>query len=139
MNRAERRRLAKQGKKISEDPVYNIKASNAEEAILNSPFVRDLMEKEIRRRLLEMDKQFSLDMDTTVLWTLRQYGWGYTRLKRFYRDMFINHRKMRQRYEMKDCFPERQILKEQGIDVEAWFDEMFEEDGTYKEPLEDFV
>ena len=29
------------------------------------------------------------------------------------------------------------MLKEQGIDVESWFNEMFEEDGTYKESLED--
>ena len=137
MNRAERRRLAKQEAKASKNPAYVVKASDAESAILNSPFVRELLERKVRERILELDKQFSLDMDTSVLWTLRQYGWGYTRLKRFYKDLFDNHRKMLQRYEMAECFPERQMLKEQGIDVEAWFNEMFEEDGTYKEPLEE--
>lgn len=135
MNRAERRRLAKQEAKVQRDPVYNIKASDAEKALINSPFMKEIMEKHVRERILALDKQYSLDMDTTVLWTLRQYGWGPTRLKRFYRDLFANHREMRQRYEMMECFPERQMLKEQGIDVEAWFNELFEEDGTYKVPV----
>ena len=137
MNRAERRRLERQGKKLQKDPAYVVKASDSKEALLKNPMIKEMIDQEINKRILELDKQYAIDMDTVVLWTMRQYGWGYKRLKRLYQDMFRLHRQMRERYEIQECFPERQLLKEQGIDVEAWFNEMFQEDGTYKEPLED--
>ena len=30
------------------------------------------------------------------------------------------------------------MLKEKGIDVEAWFNEMFDDQGNYKQSLEEF-
>ena len=139
MNRAERRRLEKHGKKIARDPVFTVKASDSREALLNNPAIKALLDQEISKRILELDKEYTLDVDTMVIWTLRQHGWGPKRLKRFYRDMFRWHRKLREHYEIPECFPERQMLKEQGIDVEAWFKEMFNDDGTYKEDLEDML
>lgn len=139
MNRAERRRLERQGKKIAKDPVFTVKASSAKEAILNNPVAKEILDKEVSNRILELDKEYTLDMDTMVIWTLRQQGWGLKRLKRFYREMFYWHRKLREHYEIPEGFPERKMLKEQGIDVEAWFKEMFNDDGTYKEDLEDML
>lgn len=139
MNRAERRRLEKQGKKVAKDPVYTVKASYAKEAILKNPVVQEIIQKEISQRILELDKQYTLDMDAMVIWTLFQRGHRAEWLKKFYTDMFRWHRKLRAHYEIPECFPERLIMKEKGIDVEAWFNEMFNDDGTYKQPLEEMV
>ena len=136
MNRAERRRLEKQGKKLAKDPVYNVKASDTREAILRNPAVKQIIDQEISKRILELDKQYSLDMDSMVIWTLFKRGHRAVWLKKFYREMFYWHRKLRAHYEIPECFPERLMLKEKGIDVEAWFNEMFNDDGTYKTSLE---
>lgn len=137
MNRAERRRLEKQGKKVAKDPVYHVKASDTREAILRNPMVKEIIDQEISRRILELDKQYSLDMDSMVVWTLFQRGHRADWLKKFYADMFRWHRKLRDHYQIPECFPERLMLKEKGIDVEAWFNELFNDDGTYKQSLED--
>lgn len=139
MNRAERRRLEKQGKKVAKDPVYNIKASDAKEALLKNPFVQEVIDQKVSERILELDKQYALDMDSMVLWALHLKGWGAKRCKEFYKLMFYWHRKLREHYEIQECFPERLILKEKGIDVEAWFKEMFNDDGTYKQTLEELL
>lgn len=138
MNRAERRRLEKQGKKVAKDPVYTVKASYAKEAILKNPVVQEIIQKEISQRILELDKQYTLDMDAMVIWTLFQRGHRAEWLKKFYTDMFRWHRKLRAHYEIPECFPERLIMKEKGIDVEAWFDEMFDDQGNYKQSMEEF-
>lgn len=137
MNRAERRRLKKQGKKVAKDPVYQVKASDTREAILRNPMVKEIIDQEISRRILELDHQYSLDMDSMVIWTLFQRGHRAEWLKKFYTDMFRWHRKLRAHYQIPECFPERLIMKEKGIDVEAWFNELFNDDGTYKQSLED--
>lgn len=139
MNRAERRRLEKQGKKVAKDPVYNVKASDTREALLKNPAIKEIVDQEISKRILELDKQYALDMDSMVMWSLSQKGWGPKRCKDFYKLMFYWHRKLRAHYEIPECFPERLILKEKGIDVEAWFKEMFNEDGTYKQSLEEML
>lgn len=137
MNRAERRRLEKQGKKVARDPVFTVKASDSKEALLRNPAIKAVLDQEISKRILELDREYTLDMDTMVIWTLYQRGHRAEWLKKFYKDMFYWHRKLRKHYEMTECFPERQMLKERGIDVEAWFQELFNEDGTYKDPLEE--
>ena len=46
---------------------------------------REAMMHEINQQILAKDKEYQLDIDTMVLWTLHQcYGWGATRLKKFY-------------------------------------------------------
>ena len=137
MNRAERRRLERQGKKVAKDPAYTVKASDTREAILRNPMVKEIIDQEISKRILELDKQYSLDMDAMVIWTLFQRGHRAEWLKKFYIDMFRWHRKLRAHYEIPECFPERLMMKEKGIDVEAWFQEMFNDDGTYKQSLEE--
>lgn len=136
MNRAERRRLQKQGKKAEKDRVLTIKESEMRNMIL-SPNVREMINQEVHKKILEIDTSYTLDLDTMVLWTLYQYGWREKRLKRFYYDMFRWHRKLRAHYEMSETFPERKMLKEKGIDVEAWFNELFDDEGNYRMPLEE--
>ena len=92
---------------------------------------------EIHQQCLKADKGFTLDMDTLYLWTLHsKYGWGVKRLKQFYLDVFAEHMRMREFYEMDDMYPERHKLKEKGIDIEAWYNELFDDSGNFKNPEE---
>lgn len=132
MNRRDRRRLERQGKLPKMEPTYNLKASQMKDAVLNGPY-KPLIRAEISKQILDMDKQFTVDIDTMVLWTLySRYGWRKDRLRQFYLCMFDEHMSMRSRYELNELYPERQKLKEAGIDVEAWYNELFNEKGEYK-------
>lgn len=95
------------------------------------------MMHEINQQILAKDKIYQLDTDTMVLWTLHQcYGWGATRLKKFYVDMMKEHLRMREFYELDDLYPERYKLKEKGVDIEAWYNELFDDEGNFKENQE---
>lgn len=132
MNRKDRRALKKQGKPIEKEPVYTMKSSDIVKAAIKGPG-EAVIRREINKRLLEQDKQFTLDMDTMVLWTLHMdYGFGPKRLKEFYFKMFKRHLEMRKYYEMDDTYPERLKLKEKGADVEEWFNSLFDENGNFK-------
>lgn len=136
MNRRERRRLEREGKLLKAEPTLNIKPSELAQAAVKGPG-REAMLKEVRAQLLDMDKKYALDLDATVLWTLHtKYGFGPKRLKQFYFDMFKEHHRMREFYEMDDTYPERFKMKEKGIDVEAWFDALFDDKGNYRKPEE---
>ena len=71
----------------------------------------------------------AVDLDTMVIWTLYQcYGWREKRLHDFYLAMAKEHRRMREFYEMDDLYPERYKLKEKGIDIEKWQEEVLNND-----------
>ena len=132
MNRRERRRLERQGKIHKAEPVYLMKPSDIKTAALSGAGERAVVH-EIHQQCLAADKAFTLDMDTLYLWTLHsKYRWGLKRLKQFYKDVFVEHLRMREFYEMDDLYPERYKLKEKGIDVEAWYNELFDEEGNFK-------
>lgn len=136
MNRRERRQLERQGKLPKAEPVFLMKPSDIKTAALTGAG-RQAMIHEINQQCLVMDKAFTLDMDTMVLFTLHtKYGWGKKRLKDFYKAMFDSHLAMRKCYDMDEIYPERIKLKEKGIDVEDWYNKLFNSDGTYKEPEE---
>ena len=98
---------------------------------------REAMMHEINQQILAKDKEYQLDIDTMVLWTLHQcYGWGATRRKKFYVAMMKEHLRMREFYELDDLYPERHKLKEKGVDVEAWYKELFDDEGNFKETQE---
>ena len=44
---------------------------------------------------------------------------------------------MRKFYELDDLYPERYKLKEKGIDIEAWYNELFDENGNFKASVEE--
>ena len=137
MNRADRRRLEKSKKKAQAERIYTFRESDLEKLIY-PPVVQEIIDRKVCERILEIDRNYTLDMDTMVIWTLYQRGHRREWLKKFYLDMFRWHRKLRAHYEISECFPERLILKEKGIDVEAWFNEMFDDQGNYKQSLEEF-
>lgn len=128
MNRRERRKLQKQGVQVPKDPSINIKLSDLGRGIM-TPAMESAMMHEINQQCLEADARFSLDLDTMVLWTLYQcYGWREKRLHDFYLAMAREHRRMREYYQMDDLYPERYKLKEKGIDIEKWQEEVLRDD-----------
>lgn len=133
MNRQERRKLAKQGKPVAAEPTYMIKPSMTVQEIMRIPAIQKEMDKYIKCEMMIKSKQVSIDMDTILLAALRKRGWGKQRLYEIYQDMYDLHRAYQDHYEIDGCFVERLKLKEQGIDVEAWYNEKFNPNGTYKE------
>lgn len=118
MNRAQRRRAAKAGLSVPQEPTVNIKLSELGKM---TPTQVTAMREEINRQCLEADARLTLDMDTVVLWTLhRHLGFGRKRLHDFYLAMAAEHQRMREYYQIDDLYPERYKLKELGVDVEAW-------------------
>jgi hypothetical protein len=116
------------------EPVYTVTGAEMVKAALKGPG-KAAMNREINAQLLEADKRFTLDVDSMVLSTLHhEYGWGPKRCKDFYVRMFRHHMEMRKFYEIDDLYPERYKLKEAGIDVEAWYNALFDDNGNFKDP-----
>lgn len=133
MNREERRKLKKGGKDIKVEPTFMLKPSDLANAATKGLGKNAIMH-EIHQQCLQAEKNLALDLDTCVLWTLHvRYGWGVSKLKKFYQDLFNEHREMREFYEIDEPFPERLKLKEMGIDIEALYNELFERGGEYKD------
>lgn len=134
MNRRQRREMERKGLIPKQEPIYNLTRSQIVEAALRGPG-ESAMKREIHKQLLEADKRFMTDIDVMVLSTLHhEYGWGPKRCKDFYLKMFRHHMEMRKFYEIDDLYPERYKLKEAGIDVEAWYDALFDDKGNFKNP-----
>ena len=131
MNREERRALKKKGIEVKAEPTYMMKASDIGKAAVNVG--KDDMLHEIDQQILEKDKEYQLDIDTMVLWSLKQFaGWGPKKLRDFYLFMMKEHLRMREFYELDDLYPERHKLLEKGVDIEAWYSELFDEDGNFR-------
>ena len=131
MNREERRALKKKGLEVKAEPTYLMKASDIGKAAVNVG--KDQMLHEINQQILQRDKEYQLDIDTMVLWSLNRFaGWGPKKLRDFYFFMMDEHLRMREFYELDDLYPERHKLKEKGVDLEAWYSELFDEEGNFK-------
>lgn len=136
MNRRQRREMERKGLIPKKEPVYTVTGAEMVKAALKGPG-KAAMRREINAEILEADKRFTLDLDTMVLSTLHhEYGWGPKRCKDFYIRMFQHHLEMRKFYEMDDLYPERYKLKEAGIDVEKWYEALFDDEGNFKNPEE---
>lgn len=133
MNRKERRKLEKETKtKVKTEPVLLMKPSEIGKAATQG-VGREAMLHEINQQILQKDKEYQLNLDTMVLWSLRQFaGWGPKKLRDFYFFMFKEHLRMREFYELDDLYPERHKLKEKGVDIEEWYSELFDEEGNFK-------
>lgn len=138
MNRADRRIKQKAGISIKTEPTFNLKRAALDKVISNAKEIakKEAMAaalKEIDRQILERDMEYSLDLDSMVLWTLAvSFGFGKIRLERFYREMIKEHSRMRERYEMDDAYPERFKLKQlYGVDVELLNNEFKKEVSPY--------
>ena len=131
MNRRQRREMERKGLIPKKEPVYTVTGAEMVKAALKGPG-KAAMNREINAQLLEAD---TLDVDSMMLSTLHhEYGWGPKRCKDFYVRMFRHHMEMRKFYEIDDLYPERYKLKEAGIDVEAWYNALFDDNGNFKDP-----
>ena len=134
MNRKDRRSLKKKGVNLKPEPTLLMKPSEIGRAA-TSGVGREAMIHEINQQILQKDKDYQLDIDTMVLWSLNQFaGWGSKKLKDFYYFMFKEHLRMREFYELDDLYPERHKLKEKGVDIEEWYKDLFDEEGNFKTP-----
>ena len=85
---------------------------------------RKAMNMEIQRQLAEYTEKHRLEMDAMILWVLHaQFGWGPTRLRRFYDQFEKELDALLERYEMGEddrlwlC---TYMLKQIGVDIEKW-------------------
>ena len=132
MNRADRRKAKKKGIEVKTEPVLLMKPSEIGKAATQG-VGRDAMLHEINQQILQKDKEYQLNLDTMVLWSLKQFaGWGPKKLRDFYFFMSKEHLRMREFYELDDLYPERHKLKEKGVDIEGWYSELFDEEGNFK-------
>lgn len=84
-----------------------------------SPTGQTAMIHEINRQILEQKSKFMSDIDAVILWTLHtEYGFGKTRLKRFYDAVIQNYNEMCSFYEMDDTYLAVHNLREIGIDLD---------------------
>ena len=77
MNRAERRKLKKQGIDVKREPTFNLKSSDfnnmiaaAEQGAKDRATAAAI--HEIDQQILQRDEAYSLDVDSMVLWALHQ-------------------------------------------------------------------
>ena len=92
---------------------------------------RKALDKEIRRQIIELDKQHSDDVDSMVLYTLHtRFGFGKKRLRQFYEALLQEHDKLVHHYDMPDDYPWlcKHKLKEIGVDIEQWNQELIIEE-----------
>ena len=114
MNRKQRRALERKGEIPKAEPHYTVTPREMANAVM-SGHGKEIMMAEIHKNLLEREKVLAMDLDTCAIWTLyNRYGWGKQRLKKFYNEL---------------------KLKEKGIDIEAWYDELFDGEGNYRSTL----
>lgn len=119
MNRKQRR-----AKKVKNtEPVYCLKSSDIKGHIDNiidkDPAVQKAIQEEARRVNLEEARAVAEDTDARILMSLHTvFGFGKTRLLRFYKGLIDLHLFYQGRYEDCDTFAMKQYLKDKvGIDV----------------------
>lgn len=83
------------------------------------------MNMEIQRRFSEFDKKNTREIDAMVLWVLHEvFGFGPTRLRRFYQAFGGQIEDLAERYQMTDNGDRVWLcthkLKEYGVDLEEW-------------------
>lgn len=105
--------------------------------INNNPIVvskskeQKALDAEICKMVVELNNEFNIDIDAAILWTLHEYlGLGPKRLRGFWEAFKSTRADMIKHYEMPDDFAWlcRQKLKDIGVDVKAWNDELTQED-----------
>lgn len=103
---------------------YNGKVFGAE----LSAAEKKAMNIEINRQLVERDKQYAADIDAMVLYTLMAHcGWKKTRLKSFWKAFIVEHKALREFYEMNEPgdneWLAHRMLKKIGVDINEWYKE----------------
>ena len=101
-------------------------------ARLTQPVTRkQIILAECDREWKDLFEKRCLDLDTAVLFVLRnQFGLGAVRLYRYYRDHAKHMRSMLDRYDDVTFDRMRAELLKIGVDVKAWYEELYGEGKT---------
>ncbi len=81
------------------------------------------LDEEINRQVIERDREFTDDFDYMVMKILRDhFGFGLTRLKRFYEVFSAENDALVKHYEMPDAgvYIARKEMNEIGVNIEKW-------------------
>lgn len=100
--------------------IFSVSLSKAEQEAMNM---------EINRQIAENYKEWLVNLDAMVLWTLHTHlGFGKKRLKRFYREFTKQHLELMDYYECDGDDGRLCIHKLEGIgiDLKAWAKELEE-------------
>ena len=80
-------------------------------------------DEEINRQMIERHRQFTDDFDYMVMKILHDhFGFGFTRLKRFYDVFNVENDALEKHYEMADAgvFIARKEMNDIGVNIEQW-------------------
>jgi hypothetical protein len=94
-----------------------------------TPQEQKVIDEEINRQVIERDRQFTDDFDYMVMRVLRNhFGFGPTRLKRFYEAFSADYDALLKHYEMPDAgvYIARKEMNEIGCNIEKWNQERSE-------------
>lgn len=76
--------------------------------------------KEIRRQCVELNNEYTDDLEYMVAWVLHKYyGFGLKRLLQFRKNYVEEFKRLVSVYETGDIYPARVKLKEMGYNVET--------------------
>ena len=81
------------------------------------------MDAEINRQMIERHRQFTDDFDYMVMKILHDhFGFGFTRLKRFYDVFNVENDALEKHYEMPDAgiYIARKEMNDIGVNIEQW-------------------
>jgi hypothetical protein len=88
-----------------------------------SPAEKRAMDEEINRQLIEKHQEFTDDVDYMIMRILHdQFGFGLTRLKRFYEAFMADNDALVKHYEMPDAgvYIARKEMNAIGCNIEEW-------------------
>lgn len=81
------------------------------------------VDEEINRQIIERHRQFTDDFDYMVMKILHDhFGFGYTRLQRFYEAFNVENDALEKHYEMADAgvYVARKEVNDIGVNIEKW-------------------
>lgn len=87
------------------------------------PKEQQVIDAEINRQLLERHRKFSDDVDYMIMRILHDhFGFGLSRLRRFYDHFTEENYELMEHYEMADAgaYIARKEMNEIGCDIEKW-------------------
>lgn len=86
------------------------------------------LDKEIDRQIVEHDRQFDMDKESSILWMLhKEFGFGPKRLRKAWELLWAASEELRKYYELEhgdEAWISRQKLKDIGVDIEQWYKEL---------------
>lgn len=84
-------------------------------------------DEEIDRQIVERDRKFAMENDAMVLWMIHiTHKHGKKRLRRFFDTCFEEHERLRENFQFSNDemgWLYSRLLKDIGVDIEAWYAE----------------